>query len=343
MRKIAKQICAYLLVGTFFLGLSGCGKTEAQPVAAVDKIVLKDHIGREITLDKPAETIVSSYYISTTTLIALGAEELLSGVEMKAEEREIYKLAAPELLELPAMGNKKNFNLEECAKLNPDLVILPIGLKDYVSQLEELEIPVVIVNPENMESFKDLVRMLGQASGHEEDAEELLAYYEKLQREIEEKLRDVTDKKRVYFASGEDVLRSAASEMFQYEIVAAAKGDAVFSDLSGNGWTEISAEQLMVYDPEYIFMENRAGVDAKVLAEDAGFASLQAVANGNVFAFPSEIETWDTPGVSSILGIYWMSSVLYPEEISMDEVSEEAEEFYREFFEIEVTEEQLGL
>lgn len=310
---------------------------------SLSQIILTDHIGREVTLAKPAETIVSCYYISTTTLIALGAEDQLVGVEMKAEERELYKLAAPEVVMLPAMGNKKNFNLEECAKLNPELVVLPMGLKDYASQLEELEIPAVVVNPENRESFLDMVAMLGKAAGHEETAESILSYYNKVQKDVAEKLGDITALRQVYFASGDDVLRSATAEMFQYEVVTAAGGEAVFSELSGNGWTEISAEQLHLFDPEYIFMENRSEEKVAEVLGDSAYASLHAVENGNVFAFPSKIETWDTPGASSVLGILWMSSVLYPEKISMDEVAEEAAAFYQKFFDIEVTAEQLGL
>lgn len=306
-------------------------------------ITLIDHIGREVTLAKAAETIVSCYYISTTTLIALGAEDQLTGVEMKAEEREIYKLAAPSVLELPAMGNKKNFNLEECAKLNPELVVLPMGLKDYASQLEELEITAVVVNPENMESFLDMVTMLGKASGHEETAESLLSYYDKIQEDVAEKLGEINVLKHVYFASGDDVLRSATSEMFQNEVVTAAGGEAIFSDLTGNGWTEISAEQLHIFDPEYIFMENHSEEKVAEVLGDSAYAALTAVAEGNVYAFPSEIETWDTPGASSVLGILWMSSVLYPEKIRMEEVVEEAAAFYQKFFDIEVTAEQLGL
>lgn len=331
MKKILKLVCVCLL-------LTGCSVVgDPKP----ENIVLKDHLGREVVLEEAVDSVVSSYYISTTTLISLDADDLLVGVEMKANEREIYHLAAPELLDLPAMGNKKNFNIEECAKLNPDLVILPMSLKDYVSQLEELSIPVVVVNPETMEGFLDTVMLLGKATAHEKEAEELLTYYEETIKKIDDQVNEET--KTVYFSSGKDILKSATNKMFQAELVKNAKGENVASDLNDTNWSAISAEQLIKYDPDYIFMENRSESFVEDLYEDERFSSLSAVSNKHVYTFPSLIETWDTPSSSSILGILWLSSVLYPESISMEEVREEAIAFYQNFFDIEVSAEQLGI
>lgn len=46
------------------------------------------------------------------------------GIEAKADTRELYKLAAPELPSLPNVGSLKQFNLETCVSTEPDLVIL---------------------------------------------------------------------------------------------------------------------------------------------------------------------------------------------------------------------------
>ena len=62
-------------------------------------ITLNDHAGRTVTLEEPAQRIVSSYYLSTSLLIALGLKDNLVGIEMKADTRQLFKLAAPELLD----------------------------------------------------------------------------------------------------------------------------------------------------------------------------------------------------------------------------------------------------
>ena len=91
-------------------------------------VTVTDAAGREVTLDAEPETLVSGYYITTSMLIALGLEDRLVGIEAKADSRPIYALAAPELLQLPSVGTAKEFDLEGCAALDPDLVILPLKL-----------------------------------------------------------------------------------------------------------------------------------------------------------------------------------------------------------------------
>ena len=80
-------------------------------------VTITDHLGREVTIEKQPESFVSGYYISTSLLIALGLDDQLVGVEAKADKRNIYKLSAPELTELPSVGTAKEFDLEGCAAL----------------------------------------------------------------------------------------------------------------------------------------------------------------------------------------------------------------------------------
>src|SRR5690606_8944809 len=91
-----------------------------------EKVIITDHLGREVTIEEKPERIVSGYYITSSMLIALGLEDNMVGIEAKANSRPIYSLAAPQLLDLPNVGTAKEFNLEGCVALEPDLVILPV-------------------------------------------------------------------------------------------------------------------------------------------------------------------------------------------------------------------------
>lgn len=74
-------------------------KEEPSPAADAGTsgaIKITDAVGREVVLDKPADKIVSGYYITTSMMIALGIEDKLVGIEAKAASRPIYGLAAPE-------------------------------------------------------------------------------------------------------------------------------------------------------------------------------------------------------------------------------------------------------
>ena len=160
-----KRFLAMLLALSLLLSLTVC--VQAEPV------VLTDMAGREVSIEAVPERIVSGYYISTSTLIALGLSDKLVGIEAKADKRPIYKLSAPELIALPNVGTAKEFNLEGCLALEPDLVILPLKLKSAAQTLEELGIPVLLVNPESQEQLMEMIALLGDATGTADRAGEL--------------------------------------------------------------------------------------------------------------------------------------------------------------------------
>ena len=150
--------------------------TEADAEQTVYPVTVTDQAGREVTIEKEPSSIVSGYYISSSLLIALGLKDKVVGIEAKADKRPIYKLAAPELTELPNVGTAKEFNLETCAALSPDLVILPMKLKDAAQSLTDLGITVLLVNPESQDLLTEMINTIATATNTNSEAAKLLAY-----------------------------------------------------------------------------------------------------------------------------------------------------------------------
>lgn len=138
--------------------------TEAAEKETSYPVTVTDQADRTVTIEKEPAKIVSGYYIPSSLLIALGLSDKMVGIEAKADKRPIYKLAAPELLELPNVGTAKEFDLETCASLSPDLVILPLKLKDAAKSLTELGIPVLLVNPESPDQLSDMISLIATAT-----------------------------------------------------------------------------------------------------------------------------------------------------------------------------------
>jgi len=314
----------------------------ADPGTNGGKITVTDQAGRTVILEEPADRIVSSYYISTSLLVALGCEDSLVGIEKKADTRNLYKMAAPEIIELPAVGSGKGISVEETAALNPDVVILPVRLLDSVSAFEELGIPVVVVDPETSADFEECLSILASVTGKTERGNELLDFYSGKMAEMTA-LSAGESSPSVYFAGSSAVTHTVTAGMYQSNIAAIAGGRNVTDDLEGGQWTDISREQLMAYDPEYIFAVNYAEYELDTITADPAFAELQAVKNGKVYEFPSDIEAWDSPCSSSVLGVMWMTHILHPDLYSEEAYLTEAREFYKTYFDIEVTEADLGI
>lgn len=307
------------------------GTTAAS--GSAEPIVLTDQAGRQVTLPAPAKRLVSSYYISTAILIALGCEDGLVGIEMKADTRQLYKLAAPQLLDLSAVGSGKGINVEETAALAPDVVVLPLRLQESAASFEELGIPVLVVDPETQENFEACVDLLGKATGQTERSGELLTYYHQ-QMERARELTKGLERPRVYLSSGSDYLRTATSKMYQNDLIEMAGGANVSAQLTDGYWQTVSPEQVLDWDPEYIFAVSYAEYTLDDILSDSSLAAVQAVKDKKVMTFPSQIEPWDYPTPSSVLGVLWLTSKLHPEVYSEAEYLEEAKAFYERFFDI---------
>lgn len=340
MRKLSKVLGVILsimiTVGMFF----GCSSMK---VESKESIIVTDQLGREVEIDKVPEKIVSSYYISTSLLVNLGVKDKLVGIEGKANTRELYKKASPELIDLPTVGNSKEINVEECASLEADLVIIPARLESFIEKFEALNIPVIAIEPETLDGFMESVDLLSKAVGKEEEGKELNAYYKSIIEKVEGLTKDVTDKPKVYLSGSDSILKTCTSKMYQNYLIELCGGENVTSNLTDGYWSNISVEELIKYNPEKIYMVGYATYSKEDVLKDSTLQTIEAIKNKDVYTFPSTLEAWDYPTPSSILGMLWLTNNLYPEKYSEEEYKMDATEFYKKFYGIDVTEEEIGL
>lgn len=299
-------------------------------------ITLVDAAGREVILEKPAERIVSGYYITTSMMIGLGIQDKLVGIEAKAASRPIYKLAAPELLELPDVGTAKEFNLEGCVTLEPDLVILPKRLQEQAETLSGMGIAALVVNPEDTKLLMETITMIGKAAGVEDRADQLISYYDTKLAELKGIAEGSTDKPSVFIAGTGGVLTAATSEMYQNSMIETAGGVNAAGDLTDKGWANISYEQLLSYNPDIFVIIPEADFTKDDVMKDGQLAEINAVKNGRVYEMPGDFEAWDSPVPSGILGCMWLSSIINEDSYSFDVFVKDAADFYNEFYHVDI-------
>ena len=337
-----KKVLAILLVLFMLLSFAACGQanipeettaetTISTTEAAYYPVTVTDHAGREVTIEKEPQKLVSGYYISTSLLIALDIDEKMVGIEAKADKREIYKLSAPELISLPSVGTAKEFDLEGCAALEPDLVILPLKLKSTVETLESLGIDVLLVNPENQELLVDMINMIAKATNSVSMAEKLLYFMENQESYLLETLADA-ERPSVYLAGNSSMLSTAGNMMYQSDMIRLAGGTNVAEAIEDTYWVEIDYEQLLTWNPEYIILASDANYTVEDVLADQNLKDCLAVANGNVYQMPNKAEAWDSPVPSGILGAFWLANILHEDLVSDADCKDRIEEYYKNFY-----------
>lgn len=354
MKRINKWL-AMLLAVVMVLSFAACGKEPApapQPEPTSDvtyPVTVKDMAGREVTLEKQPERIVSGYYISSSACIALGLTDKMVGIEDKSAKRPIYKLAAPALIDLPNVGSAKAFDLEACIATEPDLVILPMKQKDTAQTLQEMGIATLLVLPESHEQLIEMFTLIGTATNTVKQAEKLISYYNTKLSAVTELTRDIPDDEKpvVYLGSTSDILRTAPREMYQASLITTAGGKNAGDVLEGSSWTDIDNETFLTMNPDVIVIptDNFAVSSPDYTVEDvlnnATFADVTAVKNGAVYQMPVGYEAWDSPVPSGILGTLWMLKTLHPELYPAEQFAADVNEFYTVFYGFSVNEQDL--
>ena len=310
---------------------SSAAAASSEAAEAAYPLTLTDQAGREVTLEAEPETLVSGYYISTSLLIALGLEDQLVGIEAKADTRPIYARSAPELLELPSVGTAKEFDLEGCAALAPDLVILPLKLQDAADSLAELGIPALVVNPEDQTLLEEAVALVAAATDTRARAAQLADFTVKQQNRLTELLADA-ERPNVYLAGNSDFLSTAGGAMYQSSMIEMAGGRNVAQEITDTYWATVSYEQVLAWAPDYIVLASDASYTVDDVLNDPSLAGCKAVENGSVVQIPGDAEAWDSPVPSGILGSVWLASVLHPEECPAEEAQAVINEFYEMFY-----------
>ncbi|MBM7833816.1 ABC transporter substrate-binding protein [Clostridium sardiniense] len=339
-KKVISIILVSMMSMMLFIGCSNDSKNKGTDNKT---IVVEDQLGRKVEIKGDANRIISSYYISTSILISLGVKDKVVGIEAKAKNREMYKKVAKEFLDLPAVGTGKEINVEECMKLKPDVVIIPTRLKSFIPQFEKLNIPVVAIEPETLEGFNNCVELLGKISGSEERAKELLKYYDDTIDKVKDMTKDIKNKPSVYLSGSDNILKTCTSKMYQNYMIDTAGGRNVTGNIDEGYWTNISVEQLIEYNPDVIYIVGYAKYTVDDVLKDNRLKGVNAIKNKKVYVFPSTLEPWDYPTPSSILGMLWIVNNLHPDKYSTEDFKKDAKEFYNKFYDLKVTDKEIGL
>ena len=344
---LLKRMGALALAAALCLNLAACGAASSSAASSAaasspavassaaaseaEGITLTDQAGRTVTLEQPAESIVSCYYISTYATIALGLKDKIVGLENKADTRALYALAAPELPQLTQVGTLKELNVEAVAALEPDLVIMPQKLIDNAQTLEDLGITVMIVNPETQEGLETMLTLIGEACGASDQAQALIDYnHTQLERAAE--MTAELEKPSVCLLGNSSYLSVAPAAMYQNDLIEQAGGVNAAASIEEDYWADVSYETLLALAPEVLVIPSAASYTAEDVMNDPQLADLPAVQNGAVYTMPQGLDEWDSPTPSGILGVLWLTSVLHPEAYPFEEFTADAQAFYQTFY-----------
>lgn len=322
---------------------------EASEAAGEREIT--DMAGRKVVVPDEVETVFSASTVTAIFMYTLAPDKLLGwNYELNDLEKSVI---LKEYHDLPNFGMGDSINYEAVIAAGPTIAVNMGTINDKMISdcdklSESLGVPVVAVDGD-LAASAEAYRFMGELLGEEEQAEKLASYAEKTFADIE-KMEVPEDKKvRIYYGNGEDSLETAPAGSAHGQIIDMVNAVNVADLEMGEGSrVQISAEQLLAWDPDVIVVNGEPKADmsgasaAETILANPDYASLKAVQNQQVYGTPNAPFSWmDRPmGPNRIVGIRWLSGLIYPEYLNYN-VDEEVKEFFDLFYHVQLTDEQL--
>ncbi len=123
-----------------------------------------DDVGRRVSLEQPAQKIISLSPHITELLFSAGAGEKISGVDQ-------YSDYPAQVKSIKKIGDSSHLDIETILSLEPDLIVAwgnGQSHDQFIQQLIQLKQTVYISSPEHLDDIPHTVENLGKLAGTDE-------------------------------------------------------------------------------------------------------------------------------------------------------------------------------
>ena len=301
------------------------------------KVALPDRITRVYAAGPPASVLV----------LALAPDKLIGWTRRFRDDESQWvpkKYAdLPELGRLTGRGNTAN--VEVVLKEKPD-VIVDVGStsETYASLAERVQsqtgVPYVLLDG-HLDTTPAQLEKLAAVMGVPERGKELSAYASRVLGELRAKIAAVPMDKRptVYYARGPQGLQTGLGGSINVEAIELLGAKNVAGGERG-GLVNVGLEQVVLWDPQVI-VTNDPNFHRDVWKLPV-WNSVSAVRAKRVYLSPHLPFGWFDfpPGANRLIGLIWLSDILYPDVFRHD-LKREVAQFYKLFYQQEPTPEQV--
>lgn len=310
-------------------------------------VTVTDQAGNTVEVAQPLQRVLSAYGPATAMIYGvdgevplvaasyLGARDAAGAAAMEAIDPRFQTLVGDSYF------SQSDFNIEEAASLDPDLIIAS-SRTEWLDTASELGIPYVLYDAETPERLTEAILLTGDLFGPHAAAQSQawVAYYNWLTQAILNQTDTISDADRpqVLF-TGTNALRVASGDMYQTSLIEIAGGVSVSAELTGY-WNDVNLEQIASWDPDIIIVPPYGGATVEAITENPDWQILTAVQEGRVYQMPKLVVPWDTPSPDSVLGIIWLAEHLFPE-LETPDCADQANFFYNTFYNYAITPEEI--
>lgn len=344
--KLGWLSCLLILILLF---TSGCSQTDNQKIIRKQATnTIKDCVGRQVEIPAQVERIACLCPESAYTLAMFGQGDKIVAVVNGVKRDIIMTDMYPSIKGVPVPKSSGVINIEELLNAKPDVVFVTRDTSSNDAEVEKLrkvKIPFLVVDYNSIEKQQFAVEMIGKVVGDTEKARKYREYYQECIQRVKERTQDIDPQHRVrvYHSINEatrtDIAGSLSGDWLQAAGAYNVSTQEKLKVMEGKYFA--SLEQILLWNPQVILV-NEMGV-ADYIMTNKQWAPLQAVNKHQVLQLPNGISRWGHPSSPETpLVILWTAKTLYPDRFTDLDMVAESKSFYKEFFDLELTDDVIN-
>jgi len=306
-----------------------------------------DDAGRKVTLPDRIERVYAAGPPASVLVLALAPDKLIGWTRhFRDDESQWVPKKYAELPELGRLtGRGSTANVEVVLKEKPD-VIVDVGStrETYASLADRVQsqtgIPYVLLDG-HLETTPAQLEKLASVLGVPERGKELSAYASRIMGELRDGIAAIPMDKRptIYYARGPQGLQTGLGGSINVEAIELLGAKNV-AGVERGGLVNVGLEQVVLWDPQVIVTNDPSFY--RDVWKLPVWNSVSAVRAKRVYLSPHLPFGWFDfpPGANRLIGLIWLSDILYPGTFHHD-LKREVARFYKLFYQQEPTASQI--
>lgn len=284
MKKLLTSLLAIVLTISLLTGCSQPDKKEETTSEGYP--ITLDNYGREVTINKRPEKVLTLGPNCTELFVALELSDLVIGRSLVNHSRGPLDEYKNEVENIPQL-NYSSATREAIISSGADFIYaLDWEISDEGCNIEEVEsygMNVYVNSATTVEQQYQEILDLGKIFGVEERAQEYINSQKERIATVQEKLKDQVPLNVLVYDSGNDGVFTCSGINFESLLVDLAGGKNIFDDLDERQWVTVSYEEVLQRNPDIILIHDydSPSVEAKIneIKTNPTLANLDCVKN----------------------------------------------------------------
>ncbi len=297
-----------LITAMFVLLVVACGGNDDETSPSLTAggpfpVTIDRSDGEQLTIEAQPQRIASLSPAATEILYAIGAGPQIAAVDN-------FSNYPPEATSKPKLDSFQP-SVEAIVAAQPDLVFIFFDSAGIVGKLDDLGTPVLYLTaPNSVDGILQQIHTLGEATGHEAEAEALVRQMQGRIDSIESKLSGISQRPRV-FHELDPTLFTVTPRDFVGDLYETLRAQNIGAD-AAIAAPQLSAEAVIERNPQVIVLaDEAAGVTAESVKSRPGWSQIEAVQTNRIHAVDPAIVS--RPGPRIVDAMETLAELLYPE------------------------------